>query len=492
MKKKIMMIFLILFTSLILSGCFFSKSGPILKKPDRLVDPPLSFFEPKVESYDPSTVSPLIPPKTPPVTQNLVIIFDSSLTMNNPYDGLSKIQHARLILEGLNNALPEIPLRTIIYKLSTCPCQDDNSVEVVFPFADHDRQDVSSAIIDNRFAPSDSALANSLNLCKEELSSIDDNIAVVIITDGNTFDASPIQAAQNLYHEFGAKIGIYPILIGDSSWGKRLVHKMADQSVSGFVQCGDCLLDNDCMHNFVHKIIFDPPYKNWDRDGDGIKDQFDSCPKTPEGNVVDSTGCSPDTDGDNISDDRDECPGTPSGTTVESNGCPPKDRDNDGVLDKEDQCLDTPSWAIVNPDGCKKPDQDQDGILDINDDCIDTPPGASINSRGCWVISDLQFASGKWELDASHKNSLKEVVDIMKQHPDLRIEIQGHTDKTGPEGLNKRLSSYRAMSVMKFLIKNGIKTYRLTFMGYGSEKPVIKNESSKNRYLNRRIEFNPK
>lgn len=482
----------IFFAAMIQSGCHSQKSGSMLKRSHQMIENALAMFDHPIGNYDPSKVTPLPDPKIPPVTQNLVVIFDGSLSMNQPYAGLAKSQHAKRILEGFNNALPDTHLNTIYYKISNYPFQENQQVQVVSPLNIHDREQIKNAIDENRFAPNESPLARCLNQCMTDLASVDDKIAVIIITDGNTYELSPIQAAQDLYHKFGARIGIYPIFIGNSPQGKRLLNEMADQSVTGFVQRGECLLDNDCMHNYVHKIIYAPPYKNWDRDGDGIKDQFDLCPETPEGNVVDSSGCSPDTDGDSISDDRDECPGTPSGTTVESNGCPPKDRDNDGVLDAEDQCLDTPAGAIVNPDGCKKPDQDQDGVLDVEDDCIDTPIGASVNSRGCWVISDLQFTSGNWELDASHKSSLQEVIDIMKQNPDLRIEIQGHTDNTGPEGLNKKLSSYRAMSVMKYLMQNGIRVSRLTFMGYGSEKPIVSNDTPKNRAMNRRVEFNPK
>lgn len=492
MKKIFFTILVICITVMIMSGCSNRKSGSMLQRSHQMIENALAMFDHPVYTYDPSKISPLPAPDIPPVIQTIVFIFDSSISMNEPYAGLAKIQHAKLILEGMNNALPQIPLKTIFYKVSSCPCLENKPVQTIFPLKRYDRLEVRDAINGSRFVSSESLIAKSLIQCKRDLASVNDRIAVIIITDGNTFDSSPIEAAKSLYHEFGARIGLYPVFIGNLPQGKRLVNKMADQSVCGFVQRSDCLLDNTCMHRFIHRVIYAPSYKKRDRDGDGINDQFDSCPTTPAGNVVDSSGCSPDSDGDSISDDRDECPQTPPGTIVEANGCAPKDRDNDGVLDKEDQCLDTPAGAIVDSNGCTKPDQDQDGILDIKDDCTDTPIGASVNSRGCWVISDLQFAPGKWELNFSHKNSLQEVIDIMKQNPDLRIEIQGHTDNTGSEDLNKKLSSYRAMSVMKYLMQKGIKTSRLTFMGYGSEKPITNNNTPKNRAMNRRVEFNPK
>ena len=65
-------------------------------------------------------------------------------------------------------------------------------------------------------------------------------------------------------------------------------------------------------------------FKLMDSDGDGVTDDVDVCPGTPEGQAVDSDGCSnsqKDTDGDGVTDDVDVCPGTPEGQVVDENGC---------------------------------------------------------------------------------------------------------------------------------------------------------------------------
>ena len=63
----------------------------------------------------------------------------------------------------------------------------------------------------------------------------------------------------------------------------------------------------------------------FDTDGDGVTDDVDQCPSTPNGETVDANGCSDsqkDTDGDGVTDDLDQCPNTPTGETVDANGCP--------------------------------------------------------------------------------------------------------------------------------------------------------------------------
>jgi len=493
MNKRIFALMVIFTISIVCLSCQAQKSGSMLKKSHQMIENALSIFEHPINTYDPTTVEPFTEPEKPLLVNHLVVIVDQSLSMKEPYVGLSKSTHAQKILMGINNALPEANISSMFQTFTDCPCPSQKTTQVVSPFASHDRQQISKFLSSEDFSPSKSPLAVALETCQKELSTIKGEIAVVIITDGNTYDPSPVHASESLYQKFGPHVRIYPILVGNSPYGKRLLNEMAERSVGGFVERSDCLIKEKCMRRFIQKIFYTPPkVRKNDRDKDGVYDYLDDCPTTPKGNYVNTRGCSQDSDGDGISDDSDQCPGTPENVPVDSYGCPPKDLDNDGILDIMDKCPGTAEGALVDANGCANPDQDQDGILDINDDCSGTPTGATVNSRGCWVISDIRFAPGKWELTSDHKESLIEVFNILKNNPDLRIEIQGHTDNTGPEAMNKKVSSYRAMSVMKYLLDKGIKSSRMTFMGYGSENPVVNNDTENNRSMNRRVEFTPK
>lgn len=105
-----------------------------------------------------------------------------------------------------------------------------------------------------------------------------------------------------------------------------------------------------------------------DSDGDGLTDDVDTCPNTPSGESVDSTGCSDsqkDSDGDGVTDDVDQCPGTPTNEPVNEVGCGQSqiDEDEDGVMNDVDNCIYT-----SNTD---QSDLDNDGIGDLCDDDID-------------------------------------------------------------------------------------------------------------------------
>ncbi len=127
-----------------------------------------------------------------------------------------------------------------------------------------------------------------------------------------------------------------------------------------------------------------------DTDEDGVTDDKDQCPNTPTGEVVDANGCSDsqkDTDGDGVTDDKDDCPNTPLGELVFLNGCSVSqlDDDGDGVINGDDQCPNTPSGEVVDANGCSdsQVDTDEDGVTDDKDTCANTPSGETVDANGC-------------------------------------------------------------------------------------------------------------
>ena len=77
----------------------------------------------------------------------------------------------------------------------------------------------------------------------------------------------------------------------------------------------------------------------------------------------------------------------------------------------------------------------------------------------------------------------------MSENPTMKVEIGGHTDSTGKAAANKVLSEKRAKAVVDYLIDNGITADRLTYKGYGPDRPVATNKTAAGRQLNRRTEF---
>jgi OOP family OmpA-OmpF porin len=91
-------------------------------------------------------------------------------------------------------------------------------------------------------------------------------------------------------------------------------------------------------------------------------------------------------------------------------------------------------------------------------------------------------------LQESH-TQLDNLVDHLKENPELKIQIEGHTDNQGDAKANQKLSIDRAFNVRQYLIAKGIDSKRIRFKGYGSTKPVAPNDSEENRSKNRRVEY---
>ena len=105
------------------------------------------------------------------------------------------------------------------------------------------------------------------------------------------------------------------------------------------------------------------------------------------------------------------------------------------------------------------------------------------------VMNNILFETGKSVLTPSSSAELDRLVGILQENANMRIEISGHTDNTGSESLNFRLSESRAKAVVDYLVKKGIVQSRLEFKGYGPQQPVADNATAAGRLQNRRVEF---
>lgn len=201
-----------------------------------------------------------------------------------------------------------------------------------------------------------------------------------------------------------------------------------------------------------------------------------------------------DTDGDGILDKEDQCPDVVG--PKENKGCPYRDGDNDGTLDKDDQCP-TVSGPKEN-NGCPWPDTDADGVLDKDDKCPQVK--GTVKNNGCPEITEavmkklndyaktILFDTSKSSFQKQTYPVLEAMVAILKEYPNSKFSIEGHTDSDGAAAANQLLSEERANAVMLYLVEHGIETSRLKAAGYGETKPIATNKTKAGKALNRRVE----
>lgn len=113
----------------------------------------------------------------------------------------------------------------------------------------------------------------------------------------------------------------------------------------------------------------------------------------------------------------------------------------------------------------------------------------ALTTAGRWVTQGILFETGKAAVQAESAPTFKEIAAALKQHPDLRIRIEGHTDNVGSAELNLRLSEARAAAVKDLLVKEyGIDPSRLETAGLGDTRPAADNGTAEGRSSNRRVE----
>jgi OmpA-OmpF porin, OOP family len=105
------------------------------------------------------------------------------------------------------------------------------------------------------------------------------------------------------------------------------------------------------------------------------------------------------------------------------------------------------------------------------------------------TINNLFFDLGKATLKSESAPELKRILQVMSENKALVIEISGHTDNTGSDEINNKLSLERANAVKDYLLKGGIDTVRIRTKGYGKTKPKADNASEEGRQINRRVEI---
>jgi len=103
--------------------------------------------------------------------------------------------------------------------------------------------------------------------------------------------------------------------------------------------------------------------------------------------------------------------------------------------------------------------------------------------------NNILFGFDRSDLSDEAKVNLDKLVTVLNHYPDTNIEIQGHTDSTGPEDYNQSLSERRASSVSAYLVNNGIVNDRVTTVGFGETTPKYDNETEEGRAQNRRVDF---
>ncbi|MFO0693910.1 MAG: OmpA family protein [Polyangiales bacterium] len=239
--------------------------------------------------------------------------------------------------------------------------------------------------------------------------------------------------------------------------------------------------DHDGLSDEQESVRFHTNPLDPDTDRDGLRDGLEAAHDT------DPTVA--DTDGDGLSDGDEDAD---ADGEVDPHESDPRSADTDGGGSRD-------GWERSNPPHdprvASDDDTDRDGVPDERDACAGTARGVEVDARGCAVLRErlvldgITFAFDSAEILPESEPTLERALSLLRDNPDARIEIGGHTDDVGDARHNLRLSQQRAETVRRWLVQHGIPQGRLVARGYGATSPRAPNDTEEGRARNRRIEF---
>lgn len=208
------------------------------------------------------------------------------------------------------------------------------------------------------------------------------------------------------------------------------------------------------------QYLLDNMYEVKDADGDGVIDELDEEPDTPEGATVDTKGNTLDSDGDGFADYEDPEPFSTPGLEV--------DEDGRNVYPE--------TWS---------PEE-------IKTYVTNTITEMSPKAAG-WSLTMVYFDLDKANIKAEMIPELYHVAAIMKKYPDMQVNVKGYTDIRYTEEYNMKLSEKRTAAAIEYIAdKFGIAADRFVPGYYGESDLIVKDaKTAKEHMLNRRVEFSP-
>ena len=348
-----------------------------------------------------------------PKVDNFMVILDTSSSMTEKYNGTIKFKIAKDFLSAMNQTLPDLKFNGALRTFGHHSGVSKKSTDLFYGPTEYSGKGLEEGLKAVSRAGGTSPLGKAINAAGGDLKSVQGKIAVIIVSDGKDMGQKPVKAAEALKSQFGDRLCIFTVLIGDSPAGKQVLDQIAKAGGCGYSTTADRLASSGSMAGFVEGIFLAKP-----------------APKPAP---------------------------TPAPTPVPE----PVDSDGDGVTDNLDQCP-------------------------------NTPMGASVDARGCWTYEAMVlFDFDSAEIKSEAYPMLDEASDILKKNPDLKVQIDGHTDNTGPAAYNMTLSERRANVVMEYFISKGVDAKRLTTKGFWFTKPAASNETEEGRAKNRRVELTP-
>jgi OOP family OmpA-OmpF porin len=326
---------------------------------------------------------------------SFVVVFDASSSMGETYEGSlnsghSKFAVAKDLVDRMNQTMPMLPIQGAVNAFGLDPNVTKNPTVTVYGLTDYTEKGLTEGM--GRISRPGGTTPIGLGLADagELLKDTTGEVAVIVFGDGeeNTYTTAALDAANGLKEQYGDRLCLHTVFVGNTEKGRKLMSDIAATSACGSATSADDLATADAMASFVEKVFL--------------------------------------------------------------------------------------KKAPAKPMPAKKP-----------------APLPLPQPKISWILSGVNFDLNKAVVRPDAKEILKNDIKILRENPQIRVEVQGHTCDLGDANYNRMLSDKRAQAIKDYLISQGVGADRLTARGYGEDRPRFPNDSEANRAKNRRVELVP-
>ncbi|MCF6147451.1 MAG: OmpA family protein [Candidatus Kuenenia sp.] len=285
MRKTCLLVSLTAMIIAVLTGCAQLQSVMPEKKP---LSP--------LESFTPQNLnSKALSVKYVPKIESFVIILDASASMETAFTGTvnqghSKFTVAKDILSRMNKTLPEVDINSALVTFGHGFFTPLDKTFIVYELTHHSQDLLENALTRAVYPKGSSPAGDAIEDASNQLLMTVGQAAIIFVSDGEELTGSPLAKVKNLKEMYGEKVCFYTIHAGNTAEGKAALRELAREAKCGFSVTADEIASSENMANFV-KEVFLTAIPKQDSDGDGVYDEDDECPDTPEGAIVDSRGC---------------------------------------------------------------------------------------------------------------------------------------------------------------------------------------------------------
>jgi outer membrane protein OmpA-like peptidoglycan-associated protein len=159
---------------------------------------------------------------------------------------------------------------------------------------------------------------------------------------------------------------------------------------------------------------------------------------------------------------------------------------NQGGNNRTGAVIGAAAGAAIGAAAGRRMDKQEQELRQIQGVEVTRPSEGEIAVR---LTNDILFDYNSAALRTASRSTLNDLAQNFRQYPDNRIIVEGHTDSSGTDQYNQRLSEQRAANVADYLIDQGVSSGAITVFGYGEMRPKTSNDTPEGRQQNRRVEI---